>query len=914
MATVGSDKRLSYYRQTPDEVLAELASHRLGLTEPEATRRLHDHGLNALDHTVSTVPLVRLGKQLSRWPILALLLSAILSGYLHGTAMAGAFVLIALLLIISNTSQQPPASSLDYHLDHILPTKAVVLRGAMAKTIPSHELVIGDIVQLAAGDIVPADVRLLEEDQLVTDDSLLTGESRHSHKFTHAMSGSAPLVRRHNLAWLGTRIVSGEASGVVVATGLHTELGRLLVLSRAASPHRSPFATLQASVSRPLAGAAGVLAIITAIGRLTGQLPPDVTLEIFALLAALLAIPGLSLTLSGLSRRAGRMMRRWGVDSESASRALLAQADLVLLDQTDFVVAPGREVAEFMVGKRTWRTTGSAYNPAGAITTERGGRVSKHQLAELQLFFEAAALSSRTTLLPPDAEHTEWHVTGPAEAGAVLALAARAGLSIEQVRADHATLHHHAYDASQQFTTSVRAYDHRTLAFSQGPAAITLERCSRIWDAGHTHALGAAERQRLQDYIAAQTAAGRHVVALAYRAVAKADESVDRAALEQQLTLLGLVTVAYSLRPNVQAALQRLHRHGIAVNMFSVDTPELAAAIAAQAGLIQPTPITEHQVAALAETQVAALLEQGDVVFCGVSPDSRLRLVDIGRRAGHHVAVTGRALQDIPALQHAAIGIAGRQAPAAIRGEASVIINENNFSGLTRSVQAGRRLRSTLRRTVQSAMADNAGLVWLATGGIVGAWLWNVPPALTAPLALLWLSLVQCLPLITLGRQHSIRADRRSTPVLYGLTAALIALAGFLVFFAHAGISPRFIDANSRPYREAVTLVFVILAGCSWLNAFFAYGLDSLARRNARRAATGIIGTILLIGAVMYLPVLQDCFGSQSLDMNDWLWVVIGWVLYGTCRLVGWHAHHHSRHEVLRLHRRIHGSGSPAKI
>lgn len=911
MATVGSDKRLSYYRQTPDEVLAELQSHRLGLTEPEAARRLQDHGLNALDHTVSTAPLTNFGKQLVRWPVVSLLFGAALCGYVHNTAAAIPFVFVALLLIIINTEQDLPASSLDYQVDQILPMHATVLRGAMTKTIPSHELVIGDIVQLSVGGIVPADIRLIEETHLATDDSLLLGSDRHNHKFIHAMSSSAALAQRHNLVWLGTRIVSGEATGIVVATGLHTELGRLLVLSKAASPHRSLLRTLEHTAAKPLVVTSATLAVVAAIGQLAGQLASSVTLEIFAVLATLLAIPGVTLTLAGLNRRAGRILCRFGITSAPSSRLMLANIDMALLDETDFITARDLEVSEFLIGKQTWHASGHGYDPTGQIMTSRGRHATKQQLADLQLFFEAAVLSSRAALLKPDAEHPDWHVAGQPPAGAALTIAARAGLDIAELRARYPEVHHHAYDASRQLTSTIRRYDHRTLAFGQGAASRVLECSNRIWDAGHTHALNAAERRRLQDYVAEQTAAGRHVIGLAYRTVAKADNKAEAASLEQNLTLLGLVSVATSLQPGIQTSLQRLQHRGVAVNVFSTTTPDIAAAIAVHAGLSQPTTLTDHQLAALAETQVAAALERGNVVFCGLSPDSRLRLIDIARRAGHHVVTTGRSLQDVPALKHAAISMSTPQIPAAVQGETTIILHE--ATGLDYALQAGRRLQSTVLRMIQGAAADTMTLLWLIACAIVCAWLWNIPPALTAPLALVIVSFGQFMPLIALGRQHAIQAKRRSTPAIYGLVAALITTTLFLACFAHAGLNPRFVVNDSRPYQEAVTLAFVALAGYSWLNALFAYGMTSLARRNILHVIIGVASAIAFVSAVLYVPALQTCFGSVPLTTFDWFLVFSGWALYGLCRTVGWHAHHHSRHEVIQLHKQIHSARSPNK-
>lgn len=902
MATVGPDKRLAYYQQSTDTVLAELTTHHDGLTEPEAARRLEQHGLNALDHTASAEPLRLIGRQLTSWPVLSLFLAAGLSGMLSGIDTAGCFVAVALLVAMARTWQAARPYTLDYNISALLPATTVVSRGSMQKSVSRSHLVVGDIVHLRAGDAVPADLRLLETDDLIIDESILYGSHGHSHKHHHTLMGYTALAERHNMAWLGSAVRSGSTTGIVVATGLHTELGRLLTLSRTALATRRDDV---APVSRRVVWLTGLGLLAVLISIISGRLTSQLGLVLLVLLLTAASRPGAALLDALVTGRALRRLSRRGVHLQAAALQQAARFDIALLDIPDFFQQADHTVHSFIIGKQVYGTSGQPYAPTGRLIGPQGTRLIKKQIREHELFFAAAALSSTAQLLPADAEHASWHPSGSPAAAAVVTLAARAGIDIAAVRAESPTIQTFPVDSHRQAGALLRRYGTRTYAFVQGDAGALLTRSARIWDGGHTRAIGATERDRIMQTLHGHTSAGRQVIALCYRAFSKpAADTAGPADIAADLTLLGLVVLEQAYHN--AAPLHELLMAGIRVHFLTPAERQLAA-LAQQYDLHGLVEVSNTDVDHLTETQLGDLLEGWPVIWTGLTAENRLRLVDIARRYGHRVLASGRSLQDVPALCHAAAGLASTEMPAAIRDQAIIRIPHYDLGTLLASRRLSRQFAVMAERLWAAARVDAAAVIWLILLSFCLDVIWHIPFLLTMLPTLVFLSVLQLIGYGSFSPTGKRRMSYHQAPVGYGAVAALLALANFYGFFARSGLRPAYIAVNNPLAQQAATLSLVTLIGCLLVNGYFAIGRWPRVRR-------WLIVYALIVAVGLYLPALNTLAGTRPLGILDWLCAVAAAAVYFGIRWLLRNSQHHRRQAVIQLHHEVHGKGAGAKI
>jgi Ca2+-transporting ATPase len=928
MAKVGHDKRLNYYQQTSDEVIAELQSHRYGLTNPEAQRRLEQNGGNLLPYTIPHSPFQDLLNQTKSWGFAVLIIGVGLSLWQQNNTMTLLFLGLALIVLLVGAWREHHVGVLLHNLDKLLPRRTTVRRNGVDSVVDAHTVVVGDLVVLSPGLIVPADLRLVEAEELLVDDSVLHGDHAHAHKFIHSLLSTTPLGKRHNMAFAGTTVLSGSGVGVVVATGAQTEVGRILSLAQAAGQKQSVFADLLARYS----GRVGLLLIMLTIFLAIVGAAADISLHLsqtFALtLAAALAPVGALLSVSLIFATSSNRARRSGVRFQAPSAIdRLGKTDIALLDDLDFITGPSLTVQQLLIGKQLHEVTGQGYGPEGHILGRTKKPMGQKTLQDMRLLFEAAVLSTSAKLLPPDADQTEWHVTGTGTDGALVTLATKAGMDVQIVRSKHELLRRFPFDHHRRLGSTVYNYDHRLMAFVHGEATAVLQQTTHIWDGGHTRKLAAADSSRFNEFIAAQAELGNQVVALAYRKFAAKQqvEDLDAQSAEQALTLLGLVAIGRSPKLEVVEAVQSLLHDRVACSLLTDQPPTVAHALAKQLGFANTSLVDTSALAQLDDAQVFELLSKGDVVFINLTSEERLRLVAVAQRSGHSVLMTGRSLRDTPALHHAAVSVADVNAPSYVRDEADVVLLKGSLHDLTRSLNRSRHLITNLTNVLQGAFTDNLALVLLTLLGI-GLYLsQHIPLALTPLTALALVALLQPLLASSLDtdtldtKPAATSLDNIGSRVFLALIAALLAITSFLFFFARASLSPSYIDNGSELYLQATTVSLASLALFQWINLLFI-------RANHTRSLTSpklwrnhnVLWTlgisVLVLGNVIYNPVLQDILGTKALTAGDWLSILAIALVYAAIRWFVRSERKHTRRAIIALHQEVHGPNSAPKI
>ncbi len=934
MSTVGPDKRLNYYRLSPEAVIKELGSHKMGLTNVEAARRLRAHGPNILSTSEDNSRLVLVAQACCEPVVILLLAGIILTVFTGDLAVRVVLLALAIANIAAiatlNHRRAIPSSGLAY----LLPATAKVIRNGDEHTVETATLVIGDIVSLHEGDVVPADVRIIEEADFSTDDAPLTGDHSLNHKSVAAPKGEVPLFLRHTIAYMGTRVATGKARGVVVATGMQAELGRVVALTAATQQHVPRFQAQFRRIANRAAQTSVAVSVTAGVLGFAAGMPVVASLRLVLLI--LVAATPLSLVLELFIIRLENREQLTGmhlhVQALSALDAL-ASTDIVIIDQAAAHAGNTANATHVLAGRAVYTTEGHGYDPAGKILGMGEQEITGPELDKLALLFTAAALTSNAKVYQAHSRRNEWRSLGNSVDAAILTLARRGGIHTESLHDEYERLGRLVPSGDHTFVTGIFKHGGETVLFARGGVTAIASRSKKFWDHNHVRNFTKGDLAYLHDHTESESLGARHTAALAYCLLPKNydPKTTNIDDLSQDLTFLGVVSIHTPLHEMLPEALSTLRATGIAVSMIVNDDPPTARAIARHAGIVAAhvsgMAVTSADLHGLDDAQVLQYLEKGGVTFSRLSPEDTLRLVEISEAAGHATTLTGHGVSDLPALAHASAGI------TITENVGQHLVSAPHGSALAGAVSQGRLAYACMRQAIKAVLVDNAAFVALIFLGIAGQIIYNQPIPIQVMQIILFSTLIQALPIIELAWDKPLERAMQQRPklgmlispndvgeiVIFGLLAGAVAYANFLLYFARINLSPAYIDPSSAFVAHAATIAFVTLVACQSANLLFlrAARHQSFFTRylwsNPRLLAAMGLGTFVVL-IVVYNPTIAQLFNFAGLDPGDWAMVAIATAAYIGARLLQRHTRQHARHTVIKLHRKVYGKNSGAKI
>ena len=806
-----------------------------GLSADEAARRLRRDGPNALPQGPRRGWLSRLRDQLADFMIVVLLGAAALSALVGDALDALAIGAIVALNAAIGVVQEWRADRALRALRRFATLSASVLRDARAQRIDAHQLVVGDIVLLDAGDMVPADLRLLQVAQLAVDESALSGESVAVHKHTAPLpQATLALGDRANMAWRGTLVVAGRGRGIVVGTGARTELGRMAALVRRAPGYATPLQRRLGALGRRLSLL--VLAICGALfvlGVARGEpwVPMALTAVSLAVAAIPEALPAVVSVVLALGARA--MARHAALVRRLAAVEALGAVTVICSDKTGTLTVNRMRVE----ATRTWDAL-----PDDAL-------------------WQALVLCNDAVA----GAQGGW-IGDPMEV-ALLEAAARAGVDIAALRAARPRRVEFAFDAQRRRMTTVHPDGWRWQALTKGAPESVLPRCGVRRGLHGVHRFDVDAVQRAAHALAAQ---GMRVLAVAERHW-DAPPPGDVAAVERDLCLLGLVALRDPPRPEARAAVAACHAAGIRAVMITGDHAATARAIAAELGFglrgAAPVVLDGSELAALDDAALRAAVPRVQV-FARMDPVQKIRIVDALQQRGDVVAMTGDGVNDAPALRRADVGVAmGRGGTDVAREAAGLILLDDHFATIVAAVREGRRIVDNLRKFLRYALAGNLGEI----GAVALAPLCGMPLPLL-PVQILWVNLVtDGLPGLAFGAEAAEPDVMRRGPrsprhsLLAGATWQQVLGAGALIAALCLALQAWAVDvAHGR------TMVFTTLT-LSQLGHALAIRVEHAPWWRARPWSNpALLGAVALTAALqllaVYLPALQRLLHTVALS------------------------------------------------
>ncbi len=897
------------YRLSTEASLKQYHSTLQGLATKEAVSRQEKFGANKLVETKKDSLLKRFLRQFKDLMLILLSLSAVFSFAISDTRTGIVLLIIVLINAIIGFTQEYKAEKVMASLEKLVVPLAKVKRDGRLSEMPSQELVPGDIIYIEEGDSVPADARILSETELSTNDFALTGESSPSRKFTHAIEEKVPLANRHNLIFMGTTVATGDATCLVIATGAGTELGRIAALSSGTKADPSPLQKEMTNVAATITK--GTLVMGTILAAIAWQADFGVRdAFIFAIGIASAMIPqGLPAEVNtALASAAGKLAKDRALVKKLSAVETLGATSVILTDKTGTLTKNEMTVQQLFIGGHVFDASGSGYEPRGAIISHTGKPFSKSELSRYEAFFACGIFASNASVRQPDHMHPTWYCLGDPTEGALVTLGIKAGFRPEDLEKNHKELREFPFDSARKRMSSVRFWKGSLYTFCKGAPEQVIKSCTHIWDGTTVRKLTVHDIQDIHARNDLWASGAMRNLAFAYKELPKGTtiEELTMEGVEQKLVFMGLVSMIDPPREEVPDAMRVAEAAHIPVSIITGDNALTARAIAVRAGLAKHpgdlTLIAGEDLPAMSDHDILALVTRGKAIFSRVAPEDKLRIVELTKRAGLVVAVTGDGINDAPALKRADIGVAmGKTGTDVAKQSAEIVLLDDSFHTLVNAVQSGRVIFQNIRKAALSAITSNGGELFVVLISLAAQSAWGIPIAIGAVQILAIDLIAELFPIAALGwdpaegdlmhekprnlRDHILNKANVIDLAWGGALMGAFGYINYLLYFARNNISTSDIERASVAYAAATTLTDATICIGQFGSIFMRRItpgrklLTSYLWSNKKLfVAFGISITCML--SLIYLPILQPYFGTAGLGAFDWLTALIAGIVF----------------------------------
>jgi Ca2+-transporting ATPase len=858
-----------------------------GLSAAEAERRLGEFGPNALKEPPPHSILSMFLDQLKEVLVLILIVAAVISGALGEWADSIVIMVIVVLNACLGVYQEHKAEQALMALKKMTTPIAKVIRDGDVYQVHLETLVPGDIVLLEAGDSLPADIRLTETASLRTNEAALTGESVPVEKGAGVIEQDDVAVGdQKNMAFMGTTITGGRGKGLVVATGMKTQLGKIAQLIQEAPLETTPLQRRLGELGKILGIGAGV---IVAIVFLTGMLRGAEALEMFmiSISLAVAAVPeGLPAVVTiVLAMGVTRMSRRRAVIRRLPAVETLGTVTVICSDKTGTLTKNEMTVTHIYTGGEMYDVTGIGYNPDGVFIDAEGEKVAPLENINLLSMLMGGMLDS-------DARLTEtedgWNVIGDPTEGALVVAAAKTGLNKAELEQEYPRLAEIPFDSARKMMTSFYEIDDNIYSYTKGAPDLLVAQCTSIArKSGDVELLTPERQRRLLDINSNLASSGERVLALAVRKWPEVKwpevlENLQPEQVETDLTFIGYFSMIDPARPEVKDAVETSRRAGIRTMMITGDHQDTAMAIARELDIWQEGDhaLSGEQLQKMDEKELQQAVTN-TAVFARVSPEDKLRIVKALKSHNHVVAMTGDGVNDAPALKRADIGVSMGITGTEVAKEASeMVLMDDNYATIVGAVNEGRTIYSNIRKSVHYLLSCNIGeIVTIFTAILLG-----LGSPLTA-IQILWLNLVtDGLPALALGVEPPENGIMEQPPrkpnegVLAGGMGVNILWQGALIGLTALGVYYLALRWG-RTLPEAHTMAFTTMALLQLVHSFNArsssQSLFEIGVGSNRSLVYAFLASASLQAVVLFVPFLRGFFDTVLLQPTDWAVVLI---------------------------------------
>ncbi len=853
-----------WHQKDIDTVIAELDTSQKGLTSKKAKKALKQYGLNALIEKKKRTPFMMLLDQFRDFMIIVLIVAAAVSGFIGELTDTIAIIVIVVLNAIIGFVQEYRAERAIAALKQLSAPMAHVIRDGQSTHIPARNLVPGDLVILEAGNIIPADLRLLETVQLKAVESALTGESESVEKHIESIHDELlPIGDRKNMVFNGTSVSYGRGSGIVVATGMETELGRIATMLQEEDEVKTPLQKRLAVFGQRLAIIVLVIcAIVFGFGLLRGEPPllmllTAISLAVAAIPEALPAVVTISLALG-----AKKLVRQNSLIRKLPAVETLGSVTYICSDKTGTLTLNKMSVEEIYVNGQLMKRPD---------LKKKQDRIE--QQPALVTFLRSLALNNDVRV------GSDKSIIGDPTEIALYAISSEHGFDKYHLDNQFPRSYEIPFDSERKCMTTIHKWSDDTwVSFTKGAVDVLMQKTDNVLTSDGAGYIDSDEVQRVHNRMAAD---GMRVLGVAMRIWKQLPEDITAETMETNLTLLGLAGMMDPPRPEAIDAVQLCKTAGIRPVMITGDHPITAHVIAKRMGIIEEgskAVITGRELKKLPFEDFEERVERLRV-YARVAPEQKLKIVKALQDKGHFVAMTGDGVNDAPALKRVDIGIAmGITGTDVSKESAHMILLDDNFATIVKAVKEGRRIFDNIRKFIKYTMTSNSGEIWT----IFLAPFFGLPIPLL-PIHILWINLVtDGLPGLALAAEPAEKEIMSRPPrhpkesiFAHGLGSHILwvgILMGGASIFSQAW-------AIKTGHGNWQTIVFTVLclsqmghvlAVRSEKESFFAMGIFS----NMPLLGAFVL-TLALQMATIYVPYLNPIFKTKPLTPSELVFTLV---------------------------------------
>ena len=882
-----------------------------GLEVAEASERLRQIGANELRERPRPGFLALLWDQFNNYLVIILIIAALISLALGEYVDSLAIVIIVALNAVIGVVQESKAEKALEALQKMSAPHAEVIRSGEVLIVPGREIVPGDIVLLEAGNFVPADLRLIESINLKVEEASLTGESVPVEKKAELLLESdAPLGDRRNLAFMSTLVTYGRGKGLVIATGMNTQIGMIAEMIQSFETEETPLQKKLEHLGKVLGTTClAICALVFIYGlfrdtNLASAIQGDfmaylraekkdiVQLFMTAVSLAIAAVPeGLpAIVTICLALGMQRMIKHNALIRKLPAVETLGCATVVCSDKTGTLTQNQMTVVQGFAGGCHFRLSGEGYTPKGEFSREAGGFDASVD-ADVALLLKGGLVCNDARLEKREeaGDSSGWKIIGDPTEAAMVVAAAKGGYWREALEEALPRVQEIPFDSDRKRMSTIHRLDAAPelakifnspfVAFIKGAPDVVLDLCVRKMEGGQSVELTPAMRESILAHNHDMASSALRVLAVACRPLPVIPDELTPETIERGLVFIGLLGMIDPPRPEVIEALKVAHGAGLKCVMVTGDYKDTAEAIARDIGMLTPggLVLTGAEIEKLSDAELAARAANLRVC-CRVSPQHKTRIVDAMKANDHVVAMTGDGVNDAPALKRANIGVAmGITGTDVAKQTADMVLTDDNFASIVSAIEQGRIIYSNIRKFVYFLLACNVGEILI----IFFAMLCGMPIPLR-PVQLLWLNLVSDgAPALALGMEKGdsdiMEQPPRSPsePVINKDMAVGIGVVGIVDAIAVLSVFQLALARYPDHLAAAQTIAFLTLCVSELLRAFTArsetHSIFTIGLCSNRWMVWAVGVSFLLVLMVVYVPFLQPFFDTVALGWNDWL-------------------------------------------
>jgi len=891
-------KQNDYYLKSAVEIFDILETSVGGLDSQEALKRIEKYGKNELTAKSRIPKWVMFLYQFKDVLVILLMVAAFMSVLIGNYNDALIMGIIVMVNAFIGYFQENKAENIMDSLKKLVQSPSKAYRDGELKEIIQTDLVPGDVIYLEEGDKIPADIRIIEAFNFRTNDFSLTGESMPQEKTSDTLKKQALLADRDNMAYLGTTVASGNAKGIVVGTGMETELGKIADLTQDEDTSSSPLQIEMRVIANRIAVFAVFIGLILFGISISQGLGMNFAL-IYGLGIAVAVVPQalpMQVTVA-LSNGVGRLAKKNAVIRKLSSVETLGSTNVISTDKTGTLTKNEMTVKYLWFDGKEYELTGIGYEPKGGIKNPEGRQLTADEIGEIEIMLDAATMASNAEIHEPDENHTGWYAIGDPTEAAMVAASTKLGTRSPKEDEENPELYEFSFDSVRKRMSSVRQFGDKKVLTMKGAMDSVLEVSNRIYRNGQSLPMTDADRALLQELNIAYSKKAMRVLAIAYRELGKDESDYVLEDMERNVVFLGLMAMTDPPKEGVREAMQKAHDAHIRTFIMTGDHAITAQAVGDQIALSKDgSPVevvTGQELDEMDDDSLKDLMAKSQsLIFSRVSPENKLRIVKILKSQDQIVAVTGDGVNDAPALKSAHIGVAmGGIGTDVSKEAAELILLDDSYSTMVYAIREGRTIYNNLKKTILASLTSNGAELSIVLLGLMGVAFFGWPIPILAIQILAIDLLAEILPLTALtfdpgsddimtspprSRADHILSKKSMTEILsLGFIMGLLGFVNFGLFINRMGLD---MTATHALYARATTISYATIVACQFMNVLSRrYAYESFFSKTFFTNKKMLISILFSIGLTIlaiYTPFINTFIGFAPLSILDWGFVV----------------------------------------